>query len=450
MGYPHPSHPRETTVLSKHFGDAEARTLKGWRDRGGYVALEKALSMDPAEIQAIVKDSGLRGRGGAGFPTGVKWSFMKPDGKQHYLCCNADESEPGTFKDREIMRWTPHALVEGVALGAYAIYASVGYIYIRGEFTEPLEHVRAAVKEAYAAGLLGENAMGTGKTLHVHVHQGAGAYICGEETALMNSLEGRRGNPRIKPPFPAVAGLFGQPTTINNVETLAAAPHILNNGAAWYKQFGRPDNPKSVGTKLFSVCGNVARPGNYEVPMGFSYGEFLWDLCGGAANGREIKATIPGGSSVPFLTAEESRNAVMDYEGFIAAGSMLGSGGVIVFDDRQDMVRQIARLCRFYAHESCAQCTQCREGTAWMTKIVERISDGGGTPKDLDTLLSLADNMTGKTICVLSDSCATPVVSGIQKFRDEFEAKLKLSPNVVSMAGAGGGPARFAAAPTVA
>jgi NADH-quinone oxidoreductase subunit F len=435
MGYPHPSHPRETPVLSKHFGDAEARTLKGWRDRGGYVALEKALKMDPAEIQTIVKDSGLRGRGGAGFPTGVKWSFMKPDGKQHYLCCNADESEPGTFKDREIMRWTPHALVEGVALGAYAIYATVAYIYIRGEFTEPLEQVRAAVKEAYANGVLGENAMGSGKPLHVHVHQGAGAYICGEETALMNSLEGRRGNPRIKPPFPAVAGLFGQPTTINNVETLTATPHILNNGTDWYKQFGRPDNPKSVGTKLFSVCGNVARPGNYEVPLGFNFGEFLWDLCGGAANGREIKAVIPGGSSVPFLTAEECRTTFMDYEGMVASGSMLGSGGVIVFDDQQDMVRQIARLARFYAHESCAQCSQCREGTAWTTKIMERIAAGDGTARDFDTLLSIADNMTGKTICVLSDSCATPVVSGLKKFRHEFEAKLKHTPSVVSFAG---------------
>jgi NADH-quinone oxidoreductase subunit F len=403
--------------------------------------------MDPAEIQTTVKESGLRGRGGAGFPTGVKWSFMKPDGKQHYLCCNADESEPGTFKDREIMRWTPHALVEGVALGAYAIYATVGYIYIRGEFTEPLEYMQAAVKEAYAAGILGENAMGTGKTVHVHVHKGAGAYICGEETALMNSLEGRRGNPRIKPPFPAVAGLFGQPTTINNVETLAAVPHILNNGADWYKQYGRPDNPKSTGTKLYSVCGNVARPGNYEVPMGFPFGEFLWELCGGAGEGREIKAVIPGGSSVPFLTPDECRTALMDYEGFIAAGSMLGSGGVIVFDDRQDMVRQIARLARFYAHESCAQCTQCREGTAWTTRILERIRDGHGTARDFDTLLSLAENMTGKTICVLSDSCATPVVSGLQKFRHEFEAKLSASRNVVSLAGGAAPP--LAAAPTV-
>jgi NADH-quinone oxidoreductase subunit F len=429
MGYPHPSHDRETPVLSQYFGDAEARTLAGWKARGGYAALEQALAMDPAAIQELVKESGLRGRGGAGFPTGIKWSFMKPDGKQHYLCCNADESEPGTFKDREIMRWTPHALVEGVAIGAHAIYADTAYIYIRGEFTEPIARVSAAVEEAYAAGILGTNAMGSGRRLDIHVHRGAGAYICGEETALMNSLEGRRGNPRIKPPFPAVAGLFGKPTTINNVETLTTVPHIVKNGAAWYNAFGRADNPKSRGTKLFSVCGNIARPGNYEVALGFPFGEFLNDLCGGAPPGRTIKAVIPGGSSVPILTREEAEGAYMDYEGMVAAGTMLGSGGVIVFDDRQDMVKQIARLTRFYAHESCAQCSQCREGTAWTTRIMERIADGQGSARDFDTLLSIADNMTGKTICVLSDSCATPVVSGLSKFRAEFEAKLGPSSN---------------------
>jgi NADH-quinone oxidoreductase subunit F len=424
MGYPHPRHARETAVLSTYFGDPEARTLAGWRARGGYEALEKALAMDPAEIQTLVKDSGLRGRGGAGFPTGIKWSFMKPDGKVHYLCCNADESEPGTFKDREIMRWTPHGLVEGVALGAHAIYAETAYIYIRGEFTEPIARVQAAVEEAYAAGILGANAMGTGRRLDVHVHRGAGAYICGEETALMNSLEGRRGNPRIKPPFPAVAGLFGKPTTINNVETLTTVPYIVKHGAAWYNAFGRADNPKSRGTKLFSVCGNIARPGNYEVELGFPFGEFLNELCGGALPGREIKAVIPGGSSVPILTREEANAAVMDYEGMVAAGTMLGSGGVIVFDDRQDMVKQIARLARFYAHESCAQCSQCREGTAWTTRILERIAAGDGHARDFDTLLSIGENMSGKTICVLSDSCATPVASGLKKFRHEFEAKL--------------------------
>jgi len=426
MGYPHAPHPRETLVLSKHFGDGDAIGLDGWRKRGGYVALEKALGMTPAEIVGIVKDSGLRGRGGAGFPTGLKWSFMKPgDGKPHYLCCNADESEPGTFKDREIMRWTPHALIEGCAIGSYAIGAETCYIYIRGEFTEPLQRMEAAVREARAAGVIGPNAMGTGKRVDVWVHKGAGAYICGEETAMMNSLEGRRGNPRIKPPFPAVAGVFGQPTTINNVETLAAVPHILNNGADWYKKMARADNPKSTGTKLWSVCGNVARPGNYEVEMGFPFKDFLYDLCGGPPPGRKFKAVIPGGSSVPIMNMEEAEAALMDYEGMVAKGSMLGSAGCIVIDDAQCMVKQIARLARFYAHESCAQCTQCREGTAWSTKIMERIEAGGGTMADLDTLLEIGDNMTGKTICVLSDSCAVPVASGIQKWRDEFEAHIK-------------------------
>ena len=423
MGYPHQPHPRETVVLSKHFGDAEARSLDGWKKRGGYKALEMALGMDPVAIQNIVKDSGLRGRGGAGFPTGLKWSFMKiGDGKPHYLCCNADESEPGTFKDREIMRWTPHALIEGVAIGAYSIGAETAYIYIRGEFTEPIQRMEAALAEARAAGVIGTNAMGTGKTVNVWVHKGAGAYICGEETALMNSIEGRRGNPRIKPPFPAVAGLFGKPTTINNVETLAAVPHILTNGADWYKKLSRPDNPKSTGTKLWSVCGNIARPGNYEVQMGFPFGEFLHEVCGGALPGRKLKAIIPGGCSVPIITIEEAEQGLMDYEGMVAVGTMLGSAGCIVIDNAQSMPKQIARLARFYAHESCAQCTQCREGTAWTTKILERIVAGDGTAEDLDTLLDIGENMTGKTICVLSDSCATPVSSGLKRFRHEFEA----------------------------
>ena len=426
MGYPHPSHSRESVLLSKHFGEKEALTLEGWKKRGGYAGLEKALKMQPAEIVDIVKASGLRGRGGAGFPTGVKWSFMKPgDGKPHYLLCNADESEPGTFKDREIMRWTPHALVEGCALGAYAIGAETSFIYIRGEFTEPIARVEQALKDAYAAGILGKNAMGTGKTVNVYVHRGAGAYICGEETALMNSLEGKRGNPRIKPPFPAVAGVFGQPTTINNVETLAAVPHILVNGADWYKKWSRPDNPKSTGTKLYSVCGNIKRPGNYEVPMGFPFRDFLYDVCGGPLDGRKFKAIIPGGISVPIQTLDEAEKTLMDYEGFIAQGSMLGSGGVIVFDDSQNLVKLIARAARFFAHESCAQCTQCREGTAWTTKILERIVAGEGTSEDLDTLLDIGEQMTGKTICVLSDSCATPVASGIKKFRGDFEALIK-------------------------
>ncbi|HEX9729452.1 MAG TPA: NADH-quinone oxidoreductase subunit NuoF [Gemmatimonadales bacterium] len=422
MGFPHKPHDKETVVLSRYFGDPEAKTYDGWVKRGGYEALTKALSMQPAAVTEEVKESGLRGRGGAGFPCGFKWTFMPKEKKgPHYLCCNADESEPGTFKDREIMRWTPHALIEGCAIAMYAIQAEVCYIYIRGEFTEPIRIVQAALDEAYAKGVLGPNAMGSGKPLDMYIHRGAGAYICGEETALMNSIEGRRGNPRIKPPFPAQSGVFGKPTTINNVETLAAVPHIINRGAAWYKGLCL-GNPKSTGTKLFSVCGNVRRPGNYEVTMGFPLGELINELCGGMPNGRTLKACIPGGSSVPILTKEETERCILDYEGCVASGTMLGSGGVIVFDDRADMVYQIMRLTKFYAHESCAQCTQCREGTAWTVRILERILAGEGAPPDLDLLLDLADNMTGKTICVLSDSCAAPVVSGIKKFREEFDA----------------------------
>jgi NADH-quinone oxidoreductase subunit F len=424
MGYPHQPHAKETVVLSQYFGDPEARTYQGWVKRGGYAALRTALAMKPAEIVEIVKESGLRGRGGAGFPTGLKWSFMpKEKSKPHYLCCNADESEPGTFKDREIMRWTPHGLIEACAIAQYAIQAEVTYIYIRGEFTEPLAIMQRALDEAYREGVLGANAMGTGKRLDMYLHRGAGAYICGEETALMNSIEGRRGNPRIRPPFPAAVGVFGMPTTINNVETLAAVPHILNRGAAWYKSLCL-SNPKSTGTKLFSVCGHVRRPGNYEVTMGFPLKDLLYDLCGGMRDGRTLKACIPGGSSVPILNREETESCLLDYEGCATQGTMLGSGGVIVFDDSADMVYQIMRLARFYAHESCAQCTQCREGTAWVTKILQRILAGEGHQKDLDLLLDLSEQMTGKTICVLSDSCAAPVVSGIRKFRQEFEAYL--------------------------
>jgi NADH-quinone oxidoreductase subunit F len=413
MGFPHKPHPKETVVLSKYFGDAEARSLKGWKKRGGYEMLEKALAMDPAALTEEVKASGLRGRGGAGFPTGLKWSFMpKEPKKPHYLCVNADESEPGTFKDREIMRWTPHALLEGSAIAAHAIRAKTVYIYVRGEFTEPWAILEQALAEAAGAKLFGD--------IKIYLHRGAGAYICGEETALMNSIEGKRGNPRIKPPFPAAAGVFGMPTTINNVETLVAVPHILKNGAAWYKQLSL-SNPKSTGTKLFSICGHIAQPGNYEVTMGFPLKDLLYDCAGGMRPGRTLKACIPGGSSVPMLNREETESTLLDYEGCVEKGTMLGSGGVIVFDDTADMVYQTMRLARFYAHESCAQCTQCREGTAWTTKILERILAGQGKTSDLDLLLELADNMTGKTICVLSDSCAAPVVSAIKRFRGEFE-----------------------------
>ena len=413
MGFPHKPHPRETVVLSQYFGDAEARTYKGWVKRGGYQALERARALPPAGVVDEVKNSGLRGRGGAGFPTGLKWSFMpKEKKKPHYLCVNADESEPGTFKDREIMRWTPHALLEGTLIAMHAIQAEVGYLYIRGEFTEPLAVMEKALADAEAAGVLGKQ--------KVYLHRGAGAYICGEETALMNSLEGKRGNPRIKPPFPAAVGVFGMPTTINNVETLAAVPPIMKRGADWYKGMCL-SNPKSTGTKLFSVCGQVRHPGNYEVTMGFPLKDLVHELSGGTRPGRTLKACIPGGSSVPILNREETESCLLDYEGCVEKGTMLGSGGVIVFDDSADMVYEIMRLARFYAHESCAQCTQCREGTAWTVKILERMLAGQGKTEDLDLLLDLSENMTGKTICVLSDSCAAPVVSGIKKFRSEFE-----------------------------
>jgi NADH-quinone oxidoreductase subunit F len=421
MGYPHHPHARETRVLSQHFGDPEARTYAGWVKRGGYEALRKALAMKPADVIELVKDSGLRGRGGAGFPTGMKWSFMpKEPVKPHYLCCNADESEPGTFKDREIMRWTPHALIEGCAIAMHAIQAKVGYIYIRGEFTEAIRIMQQALDEAYGQGVLGANALSSGQPLSLWIHRGAGAYICGEETALMNSIEGKRGNPRIRPPFPAQSGVFGMPTTVNNVETLTAVLHIINRGASWYKGLSL-GNPKSAGTKLFSVCGHVQRPGNYEVTMGFPLRELIYDLAG-LKPGRTLKACQPGGSSVPIINKAEAEACVLDYEGCVAAGTMLGSGGLIVYDDSADMVYQIMRLAKFYAHESCAQCTQCREGTGWTVRILERILAGKGKMEDLDLLLDLSEQMTGKTICVLSDSCAAPVVSGIKRFRSEFEA----------------------------
>src|SRR5580692_2116148 len=412
-------------LLLEKAGVPGIRGYEVYRREGGYASVEKALkNMTPDQVTEEVKKSGLRGRGGAGFPTGMKWSFLaKPEGVPRHLVCNADESEPGTFKDRYLMEFLPHLLIEGLIVSSYALGSKATYIYIRGEYAWIPDILEQAIAEAKANGWLGKNIQGTGFDCEIYVHTGAGAYICGEETALMESLEGKRGNPRIKPPFPAVAGVFGQPTTINNVETLAAVPHILNNGADWYKKMSLA-SPKSTGSKLYSVCGNVRKPGNYEVVMGFPFKDFLYDLCGGPPQGRRFKAIIPGGSSVPIQSMEEAEATLMDYEGFVAGGTMLGSGGVICIDDAQCMVKQIARLARFYAHESCAQCTQCREGTAWTTKIMERIEAGQGTHADLVTLLDIADNMTAKTICVLSDSCAVPVVSGINKFRDEFEAHI--------------------------
>jgi len=427
MAYPY-SHPDEVRLLSRHFGEPEARRVAGWRERGGYRSLERALELGPEGVVDVVKASGLRGRGGAGFPTGVKWSFMPKDRtRPHYLLCNADESEPGTFKDRELIRWTPHQLIEGCLIGAYAIRSSHCYIYLRGEFFETTQVLARAVEEAYEAGIVGDDVLGSGEKIDITLHVGAGAYICGEETGMMNSLEGRRGLPRIKPPFPAASGVFGMPTTINNVETLCAIPHIIEHGGEWYRQWG---TEKSPGTKLFCVSGHVEKPGNYELPLGYPLRSLIYDVCGGIPGGKALKAVIPGGSSVPFLSAADCETCPLDYEGVEAAGSMLGCASVIVMDETTDIVKQVRRMVQFYAHESCGQCTPCREGTAWMTRILERIEEGNGTESDLESLLDLSDQMTGTTICVLSDSAAAPVVSSIQKFRSDYDALIRTGEQV--------------------
>ncbi len=422
MAYPYVSD-REVRILSKNFGDPLARRIDTYVERGGYSALKKAFEMGQEAVIEEVKASGLRGRGGAGFPTGVKWSFMpKEPTKPHYLLCNADESEPGTFKDRELLRWDPHGVIEGVLIAAYAIRAKHAYIYCRGEFFETTQVLAKALEDAYAAGWVGENIQGSGVDIDVTIHAGGGAYICGEETGLMNSLEGRRGQPRVKPPFPAAVGAFGMPSTVNNVETLASVPHIVNNGGAWYRENG---TEKSPGTKLFCVSGHVNKPGNYELPLGFPLMDLINDVCGGMRDGNALKAVIPGGSSVPILTAEECEGCTLDYEGVQAAGSMLGCASVIVMDETTDIVKQVRRMVQFYAHESCGQCTPCREGTGWMTQILRRIEEGRGTEDDLGTLLDMSRQMTGTTICVLSDSAAAPVVSSINKFKDEYLALIR-------------------------
>ncbi len=418
MGYPY-SHESEVPIISKYFGDPEARTLEGWKARGGYEALEKALDMSPEDVVETVKASGLRGRGGAGFPTGLKWSFMpKAKTKPHYLLCNADESEPGTFKDRELMRWVPHELIEGCLIGAYAMGAEHVYIYCRGEFFEANQVLAKAVEDAYEAGIIGDDVLGSGQKIDLTVHAGAGAYICGEETGLMNSLEGERGEPRVKPPFPAAVGAFGMPTTINNVETLCAIPHIVANGGEWYRQWG---SEKSPGTKLFCVSGHVKRPGNYELPLGFPLKDLIYDVCGGMIDDRALKAVIPGGSSVPLLSAEEAENCALSYEGVVDAGSMLGCASVIVMDETTDIVHQVTRMASFYAHESCGQCTPCREGTGWLEKVLWRLEAGTGTAADVDLLVNIADRMQGNTICPLADAAAMPTRSFVNKFRNEFE-----------------------------
>ena len=417
MGYPHKSHPRETPVLSKHFGDPDAISLDGWRKRGGYKALEQALNMEPSAIVDIVKASGLRGRGGAGFPTGVKWSFMRPgDGKPHYLCCNADESEPGTFKDREIMRWTPHALVEGCAVGAYAIGAETAYIYIRGEFTEPIQRMEAALKEAYAAGILGKNAMGSGKRVDVYVHKGAGAYICGEETALLESLEGRRGIVRAKPPLPAIEGLWGKPTVINNVLSLAALPSVLADGAAAYSALGIG---RSRGTQVVQLAGNVARGGIVEVPFGVTVREVIERWGGGTASGRPVRTVQAGGPLGAYLSPEQL-DLPIDYEAFNAAGALLGHGSLVVFDDTVDMAAMARFAMEFCAAESCGKCTPCRIGSTRGVELIDKIRAGHDRATNIDTLLDLCDVMADASLCAMGGFTPYPVRSALTHFTDDF------------------------------
>lgn len=402
-----------------------------YRQSGGYEAAAKALKMTPDEIVEEVKKSGLRGRGGAGFPTGMKWSFIdKKSGKPRYLVCNADESEPGTFKDRYLMEYMPHLLLEGMLVSSFALGANLSFIYVRGEFRWIIKILEKAIDEAKAAGWLGNNIQGTGYNLEVVVQTGAGAYICGEETALIESLEGKRGNPRLKPPFPAIQGLYMNPTVVNNVETIAATPWIVQNGGDAYAKIGVG---KSTGTKLISACGNINKPGVYEIELGLPVKEFLYsnEYCGGIANGKRLKAVVPGGSSVPilpahlFLKTANGDDRLMSYEslsdGGFATGSMLGSGGFIVYDEDQCIVRNTWNFTRFYHHESCGQCSPCREGTGWMEKVLHNVEHGHGKQKDIDLLWDIQRKIEGNTICPLGDAAAWPVAAAIRHFREEFE-----------------------------
>ena len=422
---------RETSFHGRHKGAQILADLDGsnwgiaaYQARGGYQALRKILGQDGGEgmtqdqVIATVKESGLRGRGGAGFPTGLKWSFMpRQFPGQKYLVCNSDEGEPGTCKDRDIMQFNPHTVIEGMAIAAYAMGITVGYNYIHGEIFQTYERFEAALEEARAAGFLGQHIMGSNFSFQLHATHGFGAYICGEETALLESLEGKKGQPRFKPPFPASFGLYGKPTTINNTETFAAVPWIIRNGGAAYLACGKPNNG---GTKIFSVSGDVQRPGNYEVPMGTPFAELL-EMAGGMRPGRTLKAVIPGGSSAPVLPASIMMDITMDYDAIAKAGSMLGSGAVIVMDDTRCMVKSLQRLSYFYSHESCGQCTPCREGTGWLWRMVDRIENGQGRASDLETLDSVAGNIMGRTICALGDAAAMPVRGMLKHFRSEFE-----------------------------
>lgn len=395
-------------------------TLATYEKSGGYQVLKKILSEQKSreDIVKAIKDSVLRGRGGAGFPTGLKWSFMNPSSPgQKYLVCNADEGEPGTFKDRDILRYNPHQMIEGMIIASYVMGTGVGYVYIRGEFYELIARFSQALEEANAAGYLGQNILGSGLNFDLHYHIGAGAYICGEETALLESLEGKPGKPRFKPPFPASYGLYGQPTTINNVETFASIPPILEKGSEWFLSAGIPNNG---GYKIFSVSGHVNNPGNYEIPLGTPF-KTLLEMAGGMKDGKRLKAVIPGGSSAPVIPGEIMMDLTLDYDALGKAGSMLGSGAVIVMDETTCMVKVLERNAYFYFHESCGQCTPCREGTGWLYRVLHRIEHGEGRKADLDLLVDVSRKMCGKTICVLADSIGLPVISFIKHYRDEFE-----------------------------
>jgi NADH-quinone oxidoreductase subunit F len=412
-------------LLLRARGVADSQAISTYLAVGGYEGLKKALGMEPDAVTKEVSDSGLRGRGGAGFPTGRKWGFVPKDHPgPRYLICNADESEPGTFKDREIMEYDPHMVIEGVAIASYAIRAHTAYVYIRGEFVRWTRILERALAEAREHGFLGKNVLGSGYDLDIWVHRGAGAYICGEETALLESLEGKRGFPRLKPPFPAVVGVFGKPTVVNNVETLACVPHIITRGARWFASLGRPRN---TGPKLFSVSGHVNKPGVYELPLGVTFREIIEEHCGGIRGGRKLKAFFPGGSSAPVLTAAEV-DVHADFDSCAEAGTMLGSGGVIVLDDSMDMIDVADNVAHFYAHESCGQCTPCREGADWCMDILDRMVAGHARPEDPDTLLRICRfSQAGMTICPLGDSYALPIASIVNKFRAEFEQRVASS-----------------------
>ena len=407
-------------VCFKNLDKENPASFATYEANGGYKVWRKILNgeLTPDDIISELKTSGLRGRGGAGFPTGLKWSFMPRNQEgQKYVVCNSDEGEPGTCHDRDILRYNPHSVIEGMAIAGFVMNATVGYNYIRGEFMEPYYRFEEALKDAYKAGLLGKNIQGSNISYDLYTHLGAGAYICGEETALLESLEGKKGQPRFKPPFPANVGLFGKPTTINNTETFASVPEILSRGGQWFADLGVAN---SGGTKCFSVTGNVKNPANFEVPMGTPFSKLL-ELAGGLKEGRKLKAVIPGGSSTPLLPADTAMKMTMDYDSIANAGSMLGAGSVIVMDDTTCMVKTLTRLAHFYYDESCGQCTPCREGTGWLYRMLQRILDGNGQEEDLDLLLSVGEKITGNTICALGDAAATPVESFIKHFREEFE-----------------------------